>query len=112
MSRPRRLPVSYDPRPWADDDTPDLEPPHLPRRRTAAHRAAQAKRKHVKIPSQWQPPEALAVVAFLERVVDAIWRQHGPAMAAALAASGAAHHPDPAAFAPETQRPDDDESPF
>lgn len=38
-------------------------------------------RKHVKIPSHWHPREALAVVGFLEQILDAIWRQHGPAMA-------------------------------
>jgi len=38
-------------------------------------------RKHVKIPSNWHPREALTVVAFLEHTIDAVWRQHGPAMA-------------------------------
>lgn len=41
--------------------------------------------KHVPIPDDWSPDQALAVAAFLERVIDAIWRAHGPEMAQALA---------------------------
>ena len=40
--------------------------------------------RHVKIPPHWDAHEALNVVSFLERVIDAVWRAHGPDMAEAL----------------------------
>ena len=40
--------------------------------------------KHVTIPNQWTGQQALSTVAFLERVIDAIWRAHGPEMAVEL----------------------------
>ena len=43
--------------------------------------------KHVTIPQQWDHKQALQTVAFLERVINAIWRAHGSSMAAALYAA-------------------------
>lgn len=37
--------------------------------------------KHVNIPTQWSAAEALSIVAFLQRVIDATWRAHGEKMA-------------------------------
>jgi hypothetical protein len=56
--------------------------------------------KHVTIPQQWEAREALTTVAFLERIIEAVWRAHGPEMACELhsrhtardAARRTAHH--------------------
>ena len=40
--------------------------------------------RHVKIPDTWTGPEALAFVALLDRLTDAIWRAYGPQMALCL----------------------------
>lgn len=37
--------------------------------------------RRVTIPAQWTGEQALSVVAFLEDVIRAIWRQHGDHMA-------------------------------
>jgi len=37
--------------------------------------------KHVTIPDQWSGGEALSVVTFLEKVIEAVWRAHGARMA-------------------------------
>lgn len=36
--------------------------------------------KHVTIPNEWSGEEALKLVAFLERVIEAVWRAHGREM--------------------------------
>ena len=41
--------------------------------------------KHVTIPDTWTRQQATAVAAFLERVIEAIWRAHGPEMASFMA---------------------------
>jgi hypothetical protein len=38
----------------------------------------------VRIPDNWNGDEALAVVAFLERVIAAIWKTHAPQMSREL----------------------------
>jgi len=40
--------------------------------------------KHCNIPNTWTGAEALAFVAFLDRLSAAIWRAHGPEMARCL----------------------------
>ncbi len=40
--------------------------------------------KHCPIPDAWSGEEALAFVALLERLSQAIWRAHGPEMARCL----------------------------
>ncbi|MBC8426159.1 hypothetical protein H8E07_18755 [bacterium] len=35
----------------------------------------------IDIPDDWTAEEALTVVAFLEHLVDAVWAEHGDAMA-------------------------------
>jgi len=40
--------------------------------------------KHCNIPNTWTGAEALAFVAFLDRLAAAIWRAHGPEMARCL----------------------------
>jgi hypothetical protein len=40
--------------------------------------------KQIRVPTHWNGREALSVVAFLETIIDALWRQHGLVMACAL----------------------------
>ena len=40
--------------------------------------------KHANIPDHWSGHEALSFAAFLERIIHAIWRAHGHAMAQRL----------------------------
>lgn len=47
--------------------------------------------RHVTIPARWTGTEALCVVGFLERIIEAVWRQHGEAMAEHLYAAAAEH---------------------
>jgi hypothetical protein len=78
MTRPQRYPEPFDVRRRPD---PHAMPPLAPDRPPAARRRRYAPKKHVKIPTHWEPAEALSVVAFLERIIAAISRQHGPAVA-------------------------------
>jgi len=44
--------------------------------------------KHCNIPESWNGGDALAVVTFLDRIIQAVWRAHGAGMARCLEA----HH--------------------
>ncbi len=44
------------------------------------------RRRFARIPESWTGEDALLVVAFLERLIHAIWRAHGSSMAPILAA--------------------------
>lgn len=48
--------------------------------------------KHCSIPRDWTGDEALAFVALLDRLSQAIWRAHGFDMARCLQNLGAGHH--------------------
>ena len=37
--------------------------------------------KQIRVPRHWNGDQALITVAFLETIIAAIWRQHGPEMA-------------------------------
>lgn len=45
--------------------------------------------KHANIPAHWEAHEALEIVTFLERIIDAVWRAHGDAMGRVLFERGA-----------------------
>ena len=52
--------------------------------------------KHCNIPDVWSGDEALAFVAFLQRLIDAIWRAHGHNMGPCLEKKctlNTGHHP-------------------
>jgi hypothetical protein len=40
--------------------------------------------KQIRVPRHWNGDQALVTVAFLENIIAAIWRQHGPEMAQCL----------------------------
>ena len=48
--------------------------------------------KHCNIPDVWNGEEALAFVAFLERLIDAVWRAHGLKMSRCLEKVHTQHH--------------------
>lgn len=51
--------------------------------------------KHCNIPDVWSGEEALAFVAFLNRLIEAIWRAHGHKMGRCLEkAHHSGHHPE------------------
>ncbi len=62
--------------------------------------------RRVNIPPQWTGEQALSVVAFLEDVIRAVWRQHGDHMATLIDADRPPY-PEPSYFPPA-----DDDAPF
>lgn len=62
--------------------------------------------RRVNIPTQWTGEQALSVVAFLEDVIRAVWRQHGDHMAPLVATYR------PPDTEPTSIPPDDDGVPF
>lgn len=53
--------------------------------------------KHVTVPDSWNAEQALAVISFLERTIEAVWRAHGGKMLLRQLEHGSATPP-PAEF--------------
>jgi hypothetical protein len=64
--------------------------------------------RRVNIPPRWTGEQALSVVAFLEDVIRAVWRQHGDHMATLIDPDHPLD-PEPSSSPPAD---DDDDAPF